>query len=293
MKLSTLNLFSLNTLTAGLALSLSLSACGTSEGGDDLGSTLDQIAAQAEQAALREHGVDQADQDAAAADEAAGAELGDEADEAPPPGERIATFCADRAAEVLANCEERVAGGEALPEGVDSCETVSANAEERCVRRAVRHVRHRMEAHRGECRQEAQAAAQACRDGGGDRATCREEAVSAGQACIEANPGRPEGGEGRPDRPQPPMDGEGGDRPQPPMDGEGGDRPQPPMDGEGGDRPQPPVDGEGRPLPPLSEACHQAARDAGEACIADGGEPQDCRQVGMDAGRTCAEAEAE
>ena len=90
----------LHTLTAGIALSLSMTACGTAEEGtDDLGAALDQLEAQAEQAALREHGVDQEDQDAAAADEEAGAELGDEADEAPRPGERIGAFCNERSAE--------------------------------------------------------------------------------------------------------------------------------------------------------------------------------------------------
>ena len=138
----------LHTLTAGIALSLSMTACGTAEEGtDDLGAALDQLEAQAEQAALREHGVDQEDQDAAAADEEAGAELGDEADEAPRPGERIGDFCNERSAEVLARCEARLAEGGELPEQAESCDDVADHARRECVRRAVRHVRHRMEEH--------------------------------------------------------------------------------------------------------------------------------------------------
>ena len=278
MKFDTLHLF-----TAGIALSLSLTACGTSEGSDDLSDALDSIAAQAEQTALREHGVDQAEQDAAAADEAAGAELGDEAEEAPAPGERIAAFCADRSAEVLARCE----GAEARPEDAPSCDDVAARAEEQCIRRAVRHVRHRMEAHNNGCRDEARQAAQACHDDGGDRATCRQAAMDAGRACIEASPDRPredgEEGAGRPERPQPPAGEEGGaegagrpERPQPPAGEEGGAEGRP-------ERPQPPADGQVDP-------CREAAHAAGQACIDGGGTPEDCRAAGMEAGRACIEA---
>jgi hypothetical protein len=151
MKFETLRL-----LTACLALTATACGTETESSTNDLGDALDSLASAAEEEALREHGVDAEDAEAAEAEEAAGEELGDEAEEAPGRGERIQAFCAERSAEVLARCEAAAAAGE-LPEGAPACEDIAARAEQQCVRRAVRHVRHRIQEHVQGCREEARA----------------------------------------------------------------------------------------------------------------------------------------
>jgi hypothetical protein len=193
----------LHLITLGTAILLTACEGGETGTTTELGDALDTLAAEAEQEALRRHGVQDADVEAADEEEAAGEPLPEEG-EAPGRGERIQAFCAERSAEVLARCEAAAAAGE-LPEGAPACEDIAARAEQQCVRRAVRHVRRRIHEHVQGCREEARAAAEACVEEGGDRATCRESAIETGRACIEANPGRPERpeGEARPEGERP------------------------------------------------------------------------------------------
>jgi hypothetical protein len=194
----------LHLITLGTAILLTACEGGETGTTTELGDALDTLAAEAEQEALRRHGVQDADVEAADEEEAAGEPLPEEG-EAPVPGERIEAFCAERSAEVLARCEARRAEAAEAPADAPACEEVAAAAEQHCVRRAVRHVRHRLHAHAETCRDEARAAARTCVDEGGDRATCREAAIEGARACLEAAPDRPERpeGEARPEGERP------------------------------------------------------------------------------------------
>ncbi len=201
MKFSTLHIITLGT-------AMLLTACESGETGTtELGDALDTLAAEAEQEALRRHGVDAADAEGEGEDEA----LGEPGEEAPQPGERIAAFCAERSAEVLARCEERRANAAEEAADAPACDVVAEAAERHCVRRAVRHIRGRLHQHAETCRDEARTAVQACVDAGGDRETCRETALEGARACLEAAPDRPEGD--RPEGERPEGERPRGDRP--------------------------------------------------------------------------------
>ncbi|MEZ4465195.1 MAG: hypothetical protein R3F43_12055 [bacterium] len=193
-------------LTAGIAFSLSLTACGTTdEGTDDLGSRPDR-SPRPSRRRCGEHAPDQEDRDAAAADEEAGAELGDEADEAPWPrrahrrllqrslgrGPRPAARPASPRA---ASCPSRPRAATTSPSTLAEC---APRRPARC---------HRMEEHNGACRDRPAPPARPCADEWGDRETCRQAALDAGRACMEASPDRPQRPEGEertaPERLQP------------------------------------------------------------------------------------------